>query len=748
MGVVYKAEDTKLKRTVALKFLPPDLTRDDEAKERFIHEAQSASALDHPNICNIHEIDETPDDQIFIVMAYYEGETLKKKIERGLIAIDQAIDIAIQVAQGLQKAHEHGIVHRDIKAANVMITSDGMAKVVDFGLAKLSGQTVLTKTGRTLGTVAYMSPEQARGEQVDHRSDIWSLGVTFYEMLTGKRPFESEYEQALVYSILNQDPRPMHELRPEVPEAIVKICRRAMAKDPNARYPTAAELISDLESYGAGTQLSLKTRNVIGKKRRLLYAGLAVAVLAMALVGILFFTGRGEVFDRVAVLPFHNISKDSTQEYLAYGMTEEVIARLQQIASLNVPSIRSSMKFKGSQASYAEIARELGAKALVDASIQSINNRVRVIARLVDPPTDRTLWSDTYDGSVEDILDLQSRIAQAVVREVRVKVSQDEQTRMSRSSRKVNPQAYELCLKARQDLNLLATSITKDLWNNLMAKLQRAIDIEPDNAFYYASLAVGYGDAIDNSLEPFSEAFPKMKTAAETAVKLDPDLAESQIAAGYVEYFQYNFDNALVRAARALALSPGNFKAGQLRGATLIILGRYEEALVIFRRANELDPIAYKDLGYNLGMCYFFMRRYDDAIAYLQQWLRQNPKSDFGHTFLALAFSSKGMHAEALAHNDSAPYWGIMNRPIFLAKAGHRALAMKAYEQNVSMMNSYSKAEFFALLGQKDSAFHWLQRFYREPSGDIIFLPHDPFLDNLRDDPRFGELLKAMHLRE
>jgi tetratricopeptide (TPR) repeat protein len=427
-------------------------------------------------------------------------------------------------------------------------------------------------------------------------------------------------------------------------------------------------------------------------------------------------------------------------------MTEEVIARLQQFASLNVPSIRSSMKFKGSQLSYAEIARELGAKALVDASIQYVNNRVRVIARLVDPPTDRTLWSETYDGSVEDILDLQSKIAQAVVREVRVKVSQDEQSRLSRPSRKVNPQAYELYLSALQDFHLFTTSFTMALWDSSMAKLQRAIDIEPDNALYYASLASGYSQVIDASLVPFPEAFPKMKTAAETAVKLDPELAESQIAAAQVDYWQYNFEGALVRTSRALELSPGNSQASRLRGAILTILGRYEEALEIYRHANELDPIAYKTGGFNVGFCYFFMRRYDDAIAYLQQWLRQNPKSESGNAYLSCAFSVKGMHAEALALCDSAPYSGTMNRPFFLAKAGKRDLAIKAYEQNVSMINSYSKADFFALIGQKDSAFYWLQRFYREPTGEILWLPHDPFLDNLRDDPRFAELLKAVHL--
>jgi serine/threonine protein kinase len=231
MGVVYKAQDLKLDRNVALKFLPPDLTRDPEAKQRFVHEAKAASALQHNNICTVHDIDQTDDGQMFIVMDLYEGETLKKKIERGPLRIDDAVDIAIQVAQGLAKAHEHGIVHRDIKPANIIVTNDGVAKIVDFGLAKLTGRTLLTKTGTTLGTAAYMSPEQARSEEADNRTDIWSLSVVLYEMLTGKRPYESEYQQALVYSILNENPKPMKELRPEVPEALEKIDRRAMARD-------------------------------------------------------------------------------------------------------------------------------------------------------------------------------------------------------------------------------------------------------------------------------------------------------------------------------------------------------------------------------------------------------------------------------------------------------------------------------------------------------------------------------------
>jgi len=748
MGVVYKAQDTRLDRSVALKFLPPGLTRDPEARERFIHEAKAASALQHANICTVHDIGETEDGQLFIVMDCYDGETLKKKIERGPFPIEEAVAIAIQVAQGLSRAHEASIVHRDIKPANLMVTKRGEVKIVDFGLAKLSGRTVLTKTGSTVGTVAYMSPEQARSETVDARTDVWSLGVVLYEMLTGKKPFESEYEQALVYSILSQDPKPMKDLRADVPEAIEKICRRAMAKDRTARYETASELLADLESYKAGTRLSLQTRKVLSKKRKVAYAGLAALVLIIVISGIFKFTGRGEVFDRVAVLPFHNISKDLTQEYLADGMTEEVIARLQQIASLNVPSIRSSMKFKGSQSSYAEIARELGAKALVDASIQYVNNRVRVIARLVDPPTDRTLWTDTYDGSVEDILDLQSRIAQAVVREVRVKVSQDEQTRLSRSSRKVNPQAYELYLSARQGLFRLPSNPQRSLLDSSIAKLQRAITIEPDNALYYATLERGYSLAVGWFLEPSREFIPKMKAAAETALRLDPDLAESHLAAGHVDFFQFNFKSSLARTSRALELSPGNAWAYQGWATVLTVWGRFEEAQKMYQRMHEVDPVLFKELGGSQGFGLFMMHRYDDVISFFKEWMRDNPKSDMGLAFLAISYSMKGMHAEALAYIDSASHWGLFMKPVLLARAGKLALAMKIFVRDSSRIDSYSKACFFAARGERDAAIQWLQRAYDELNGTMYWLPHDPFLDNLRDDPRFKELLKKMNLLE
>ena len=325
MGVVYKAQDLKLDRPVALKFLPPDLTRDSEAKQRFVHEAKAASALQHNNICVVHDIDETDDGQMFISMEYLEGETLKKKIEQGPLKIDEAIDIAIQVARGLTKAHEHGIVHRDIKPANIMVTSDSVAKIVDFGLAKLSSRTMLTKAGSTMGTAAYMSPEQARGEPADQRTDIWSLAVVLYEMLTGKRPFEAEYENALLYSILNSEPEHLTGLRTGIPMELERIVRKCMAKLPGSRYQHIDEMLVDLRRAQQETPASAEAR----RKRRnaRLFVGAGIGAAALALLVYLFVIPKPAPAgaQSVAVLPFQNLSAEGPHSYFAGGLHDELL---------------------------------------------------------------------------------------------------------------------------------------------------------------------------------------------------------------------------------------------------------------------------------------------------------------------------------------------------------------------------------------------------------------------------------------
>jgi tRNA A-37 threonylcarbamoyl transferase component Bud32 len=387
MGVVYKAEDIKLKRPVALKFLPHQWVSDSDARERFVQEARAASALDHPNICNIYEIGEAEDGRMYIAMAFYEGESLREKIKGGPLTAEEAMGIAIQAATGMAKAHQKGIVHRDIKPANLLITTDGVAKVVDFGLAKLAGQVKLTREGTTVGTVAYMSPEQAKGEAVDQRTDIWSLGVVLYEMLSGVLPFKGDYEQTLIHSILQREPERLAKLRKDLPPGLENVVFKALSKKPSDRYQSMDELLEDLRAVGDGmkpprAKAGLFRGRILGIKKLYFYTGLAV-LAALVVWGV--YPGRSEVIDSIAVLPLVNDSGDPGQDYFANGLTDNLISELGKVAALNVAPRNDVMRYKNSGKTLKEIAGELNVKAIVEASVLLSNGTVRLIARLYDP---------------------------------------------------------------------------------------------------------------------------------------------------------------------------------------------------------------------------------------------------------------------------------------------------------------------------------------------------------------------------
>ena len=588
MGVVYKAQDTRLKRTVALKFLPPDLTRDEQAKTRFVHEAQAASALQHPNICTIHDIDETTDNRLFIVMDCYEGEALKQMIEGGPLLIDKAIDIAAQVAQGLAKAHESGIVHRDIKPANIMIGKDGIARIVDFGLAKLSGQTMLTKSGSMVGTAAYMSPEQARGEKVDHRTDIWSLGVVLYEMLTGHQPFASEYEQAMMYSILSGEPKPIEELRPEVPGNIIGIVQRAMEKDKEKRFQTATEMAEALRGEGEPQKKKMSRR----KKRMLWYAAAAVVVIAAAL-GIFLTMLQAEVIDSIAVLPPRDLSNAPEDEVLSEGILAGLITELGQIKALTTIGRQSVIKFKKTDKTYAEIAKELGGvKALVEPTFQQVGSRLQISATLIHPSDGKVLWADKFEKNSEDVLALYGEVAQRIVREVRVVATPQEQQRLT-TSRKVDPEVYNTALKGKLALEH-ATS--EGQFRQAIALFQKAIDRDST----YAPAWAGLGEALWSlaatgwEFVAPAEVRDKAIAAAGKALELDVNLPDAHKACAAIAWDgEWDLAKAQRHFERALKLQPG-FAAvqnnyGQLLGVQLL---RFDEARPHLDRARELDPLS------------------------------------------------------------------------------------------------------------------------------------------------------------
>jgi TolB-like protein/Tfp pilus assembly protein PilF len=753
MGVVYKAHDTKLNRVVALKFLPPDLTRDEEAKLRFVHEAQSASALQHNNICNIHDIDETTDGQTFIVMDYYEGETLKTRIAKGRLPIEEAVDIAFQVAQGLQKAHEHGIVHRDIKPANVIVTSDGIAKIVDFGLAKLSGRTLLTKSGTTLGTAAYMSPEQARGEHVDQRSDIWSLGIVVYEMLTGKRPFGSDYEQALVYSILSQEPKSIRDLRPEVPEAIEKICRRAMAKNVEDRYQTAAEIVADLKPYGAEGQSSKPVRRPMTKLWQFTLAGIAAAVVATILFGIFFLLPSGEVIDSIAVLPIENMSGDQDQEYFSEGMTIAIIEELHKINSLRSISWQSVKRFKGTDKSIPEIAAQLGVKAIISAQIVRDVENVTISASLIQASPERLLWSKRFGRSSKDILALQSELTGAIVQEINVATTPQEAAGLAHI-RPVKADAYEAYLKAFYVLRRFERTADSADFKTCEVLFRKAIELDSTYAPSYASLADLYSTSMglfQPSKEEREKSIRVQDNLIQAALRLDPESASIlTTAANMLMVRGEDVERRYAMLKKALVIEPNNFGANLNMGYWLRNRGLIHHSFKYYGKAQALNPL--HPWSYTArGNAFWYIGQSDSALIEYGKALQIEPKdiSTRAMYLTALLFEKRVADAEkTLEENEK--FWPGRTawkgaRALLLAAAGSRQDALKVFGQ-IKDPAVDSHVGLYALLSMKDEAIQLLDEQQKREAGvptlsRYLMLNGCRMYDGLRSNKRFPEIL-------
>ena len=748
MGVVYKAQDLKLDRPVALKFLPPDLTRDPEAKQRFIHEAKAASTLDHPNICNVHEIDEADDGQIFIVMACYEGETLKNRIERGPLKIEEAVEIAVQIAQGLAKAHDHDIVHRDIKPANVMVTLDGVVKIVDFGLAKLTGRTLLTKAGSTLGTAAYMSPEQARGDPSDHRTDIWSLGVTCYEMFSGKRPFESEYEQALVYSILNEEPRRMRDLRSEVPEAIEKICQRAMAKDPSDRYQSAAELITDLESFKAGSQLSERTQRLSVRNRRVLYAGAAVIVAIAAIAGILFSPSHAEAIDTIAVLPFVNVSNNRETEYLCDGLTEAVLEDLCRVPALKkVIAFNSVMQYKHKEIVAAEVSRRLGVAAVLMSRLHQSGDEVTISVELVNGRDETRLWGAKYTRSLSQLGMIHKEISGSVAEVLDIAGHGKSIPREPQQSTQ-NPDAYRLYLLGEHFYHTLED----DDLRKALDYYRRALQLDPRFAAAYAGVSLVYSQLADLNYIPWEEAADSVRQAAAQALSIDRNNAEAHIAIATLRYYNYERGACEQELKAAIELNPLCADAIHTYAHVVSEDGRHEEALTFMRQSTELEPLS-AHYQYCLACTYQNARRWDDALREFQE-VMEIDSTWRGRTEAHLAYNYfyRGMYDKAIElmhqsglHENTWLRLAVLRAKIFAATGRVRETRLQL--DRLYRLGKEEKpdpadiAAIHTLLGSRDSAFVWLERAYHQRSNQFAFVKVKPELDSLRSDHRFKQLL-------
>jgi eukaryotic-like serine/threonine-protein kinase len=642
MGVVYKAFDSKLERTVAIKFLPSHIGSDEADKQRFINEAKAASSLDHSHICTVYAIDETDEGTLFIVMAYYEGIPLGDLIEKGPLPIGDLLNYSSQIAAGLQKAHGTGIVHRDLKPDNLLITDGDQVKIIDFGLAKAANQSLITKTGTTLGTAPYMSPEQAQGLNVDHRTDIWSLGVVLYEMITGQRPFKSEYESALVYSILNETPEPVTAIRTGVPMELERIVHKCLEKDPNNRYQHADELIVDLRKVEreltSGKQQStsevrsgsatgiITAKNPSKITRPIL---LAVAAMLIAIAGFYYITGeKPEVADLVqsiAVLPLENLSPDPDDAFFSAGMHEDIIIQLSKISGLQVIARSSVMGYEAGQRNIRNISGELGVNNILEGSVRRAADRVRVNVSLTDIRTNRTLWAETYDRNLTDIFSIQSEIAFEIARALETRLSDSEEELIGRQPTRIT-EAYELYLRAREQFNIPGT--IGDNFINAERFLKRAVELDPEFAQAYALLSRVYSSKWWFNLDKSDQIRELSLSNAERAFTLVPDLAEAHVAMGYHYYHGYrNYTKALEHFNTALRYQPSNADILSAIGFVQRRLGNFDDSISNLEQALLLDPRNLTIL-FNNAQSKMVSRRHEEAESDFKKTLNLVPDAD------------------------------------------------------------------------------------------------------------------------
>jgi serine/threonine-protein kinase len=742
MGVVYEAVDLMLQRKVALKFLAAHALDDPEAKQRFVREARAAASLDHPNVCTVYEIGEE-DGQAFLAMPLIEGKTVKELIADRPLPLQTAIDLAIQAAQGLHAAHDRGIVHRDIKSANLIVTPEGVLKVMDFGLAQLAGQSTLTQSRTTLGTAAYMSPEQAQCHQVDQRSDIWSLGVVVYEAVTGRLPFSGDHEAAVLYSIVHSTPEPVAALRADLPADLDRVLRKALAKDPARRYQRIADVLPDLRALKSGGPVSAP---VTLRRRDLVIAGGATAGVAIAAAfGLRMRSGAGSVaMSTVMVLPLVNLSGDPEQEYFADGMTDALITDLSKISALQMISRHTAMRYKGSTKPVREIAREVKVRAVVGGSVIREAGRVRITAQLIDASMDQNMWGESYEREMASILSLQAEVARAIAGQVRAKLLPEEETRLAQT-RTVNPEVYETYLKALFWMN----KGTPEAFDKAVALFEFAVDKDPADPLAYAGLATAYMTAAHLADSPEYKV-PRARAAAIRALQLDDRNADAHVALAVIEgYRDWKWQEAEQRLDRAIALNPNSAMAHFQRAWLHSLYGRSDKAIESGKRARELDPLA---VIYHWATDFYRIdRQYDKAIEEASRALQANPKLFIARIVLASTYSDLKRHDEAIsefkrATTDAPSLIGYLG--FAYAKAGRiedaRSVLARLESMKLSGWNAWFRAVMYTLLGNKDEAFRMLN-----------FQPHHDWLSAiggmdefkpLRGDPRYDALVKRMNV--
>jgi len=713
MGIVYKAKDIKLDRIVALKFLPPGLANDREAKKRFIQEAKAASGLDHANICTIYEIGDTEDGQMFIAMPFYDGESLKEKISQKPLELEEAVSIATQISEGLSRAHKKGIVHRDIKPANIMIAEEGVVKIVDFGIAKLGGEAGLTQTGSTVGTTAYMSPEQTRGEKMDSRSDIWSLGVVLYEMLTGHLPFRGEQMQSMIYSILNTDPEAVTSARQEVPRHLERVIMKALEKDLEKRFQSVDELKRELQiSHSAPFPEPKKS---------------------------------------IAVLPFVNMSTDPDQEYFSDGLTEEIITDLSHIQDLLVISRSSAMTFKGSKKKITDIAGEVHVRYVLEGSVRKAGNNLRITAQLIDAEKDIHLWAEKYSGTLDDVFEIQEKVSQSIVNALKLKLTAEDTVKIKEHPI-VDIRAYEYYFKARQEIY----RATAESLRNALQLIENCMKIVGKNELLLASQGYAHWMFYNGGIEPDEKHLKKTERCAEQIFKLNPDSVHGYRLLGLAQAHRGEIKECIQNLYRFIKKEPNDSDSLCWLCLMLSVTGKTEMALSLSKRLIQIDPHSSWNVMFR-AVTLYYDRQFFEAANLAKSIYEKNPENPFIHCFYFLYLIAANEFDRAFgliresAEDISDDF--LIRLPHFLKNAiqNKKVKAFQIANENIKkaarndLQYSTFLADGFSLLNEKDEAIRWLENAVNRGFIHYRFLnEYDPFLENIRGEEIFKKLMKRV----
>ncbi|MFM7230522.1 MAG: protein kinase domain-containing protein [bacterium] len=729
MGEVHRAHDPRLDRIVAIKVLPPDLASTPGRMERFEREARAVAGLNHPNIVTLHSIEQA-DGVRFLTMELVEGEDLGTQVVPGGLPLARLLEIAIPLAEALSAAHERGVVHRDLKPANVRVSREGRIKVLDFGLAKLdtadapahdeTRTSPLTLAGTLLGTLPYMAPEQVRGEATDPRTDLFALGVVLYELATGTRPFRGHSNADLTSAILRDAPAPLALARPDLPSACVRLVEDCLAKEPRTRPHSARDLADALRRLQRTPEPSVTE-------------GAAPSTAIRSLV----------------VLPLGNVTLDQSQEYFVDGMTEALISDLARLPGLRVISRTSAMRYKGVHRALPEIARELQVDAAIEGSALLLGDRVRINVQLVSAQRDETLWSGRYDRRIEDVLDLQSEVAETVAREIALHLSPPDERRLARRQA-VHPEAHIEYLKGQHE----SAGSSPQAIELSLRHFHRALELAPDYAPAWAGLAHGHNLRGHRGMAPMSEALPAARAAAERALALDDTLAEAHAQLGVALSYLNEHDDALRELQHAVRLNPGLASAHAQLGRMFYVDGRHAEAEASMLNAVRLDPLSMI-LHTGVGDAYYYAREYAKSVPYYRRAIELDPRFDGAHTDLARSLEALGEFAEArreyeegrrLAGSVAGPSFGLAHLAI---SEGDHDSARAILEELLAgrqhrVISAWGLATILARLDSPDEAFRWLDIAVAEKAPGLVYLKVHPRLDAIRSDPRFASLLSRV----